>query len=29
MQKIRGEIGIITQFIDELSLDNNLFKQEV
>ena len=28
MQKIRGEIGIITQFIDELSLDNTLFVQE-
>ena len=26
-QKLRVEIGVITQFIDELSLDNNLFKQ--
>ena len=26
-QKIRGEIEVITQFIDELSLDNNLFVQ--
>ena len=27
-QKLRGEIAMITQFIDELSLDNNLFVQE-
>lgn len=26
MAKIRGEIEMITQFVDELSLDNNLFK---
>ncbi len=28
VSKIRGEISLITQFIDELNLDNNLFKQE-
>lgn len=27
-QKLRGEIEVITQFIDELRLDNNLFRQE-
>ena len=26
--RIRGEIEVITQFIDELNLDNNLFKME-
>ena len=26
-QKLRSEIGVITQFIDELSLDNDLFKR--
>ena len=29
IRKTSAEIGIITQFVDELNLDNNLFKKEI